>query len=216
MIYKGEKGLLQKAKEKISRKIRGKEKTNVKGIEQDTKTGALTHNAPKDRMDTKPGRIYKSKIKTLLFGQKPPKPPKSNDMSYAERKKEIAAEKKEAKRKADFDKKYVTKKAAGGRVGLKKGTPKPKKTFRQEEQKGMALDRVMSRPYNPKDTFKDYVNRTRAMGGNVRTAAEMEKSISAAKSAKKSDKRVRKANGGRTNYRGGGLATSGYGKVMKS
>ena len=108
------------------------------------------------------------------------------------------------------------KKASGGRVDLKKGTPKPKKTFRQEEQKGMALDRVMSRPYNPKDTFKDYVNRTRAMGGNVRTAAEMEKSISAAKSAKKSDKRVRKANGGRTNYRGGGLATSGYGKVMKS
>ena len=106
--------------------------------------------------------------------------------------------------------------AKGGRVGLKKGTPKPKKTFRQEEQKGMALDRVMSRPYNPKDTFKDYVNRTRAMGGNVRTAAEMEKSISAAKSAKKSDKRVRKADGGRTNYRGGGLATSGYGKVMKS
>ena len=28
--------------------------------------------------------------------------------------------------------------------------------------------------------------------------------------------RVNKANGGRTNYRGGGLATSGYGKVMKS
>ena len=106
--------------------------------------------------------------------------------------------------------------AKGGRVGLKKGTPKPKKTFRQEEQKGMALDRVMSRPYNPKDTFKDYVNRTRAMGGDVRTAAEMKKSISAAKSAKKSDNRVRKANGGRTNYRGGGLATSGYGKVMKS
>ena len=27
--------------------------------------------------------------------------------------------------------------------------------------------------------------------------------------------RVRRANGGRTNYRGGGIATSGYGKVMK-
>ena len=121
MIYKGEKGLLQKAKEKISRKIRGKEKTNVKGIEQDTKTGALTHNAPKDRMDTKSGRIYKSKIRTLLHGQKPPKPPKSNDMSYAERKKEIAADKKEAKRKKAFDKKYVTKKAAGGRVNKANG-----------------------------------------------------------------------------------------------
>ena len=112
-----------------------------------------------------------------------------------------------AKKKAREKEIDKNKKASGGRVDLKKGTPKPKKTFRQEEQKGMALDRVMSRPYNPKDTFKDYVNRTRAMGGDVRTAA---------KSAKKSDKRVRKANGGRTNYRGGGLATSGYGKVMKS
>ena len=122
MIYKGEKGLLQKAKEKISRKIRGKEKTNVKGIEQDTKTGALTHNAPKDRMDTKDGRIYYNKIRALKFGQKSPKIPKgSNDMSYAERKKEIAADKKEAKRKAAFDKKYVTKKAAGGRVNKANG-----------------------------------------------------------------------------------------------
>ena len=121
MIYKGEKQFLQKAKEKISRKIRGKEKTEHKGLEQDKKTGYYTHKAPKDRMDTKPGRIYRSRIKTLKAKQEMPKPPKSNDMSYAERKKEIAAEKKEAKRKKAFDKKYVTKKADGGRVNKASG-----------------------------------------------------------------------------------------------
>jgi hypothetical protein len=35
-----------------------------------------------------------------------PKRSKSNDMSYKERKKEIAKNKKEAKRKDDFDKKH--------------------------------------------------------------------------------------------------------------
>jgi len=102
----GKKGIIQRAGEGISRKIRGKEKTEHKGLEQDVKTGAYTHKAPKDRMDTQLGRIYKNKIKTLLHGQKPPKLPKSNDMSYKERKKEIAKNKKEAKRKDDFDKKH--------------------------------------------------------------------------------------------------------------
>ena len=134
MKYKGEKRFLQKAKEKISKVIRGKEKTEHKGLEQDKKTGYYTHKAPKDRMDTEDGRIYYDKIKTLKFGQKTPKRPKgSNDMSYAERKKEIAAEKKEAKRKKAFDKKYVTKKADGGKVmsGSLKAVPASSKGLKK-------------------------------------------------------------------------------------
>ena len=54
----GDKGPLQKVYEKIGRKWRGKEKTKVKGIEQDVKTGALTHKAPEDRLDTQAGRAF--------------------------------------------------------------------------------------------------------------------------------------------------------------
>ena len=102
----GQKGTFQKVKEKISRKLRGKELTDVKGIEQDVKTGALTHKAPKDRMDTAPGRKYQGDVARWSRGMPIPKAPKSNDMSYEKRKKEIAKEKKEAKRKDDFDKKH--------------------------------------------------------------------------------------------------------------
>tara|TARA_R110000744_G_scaffold41564_1_gene93952 strand:- start:312 stop:692 length:381 start_codon:yes stop_codon:yes gene_type:complete len=102
----GSKGSFQKIKEKISRKIRGKELTDVKGIEQDVKTGYLTHNAPKDRLDTAPGRKYKGDVATWSRGMPIPKAPKSNDMSYEKRKKEIAKDKKEADRKKAFDKKH--------------------------------------------------------------------------------------------------------------
>ena len=114
----GEKGIFQKVKEGISRKIRGKEKTEHKGLEQDVKTGAYTHKAPKDRMDTKPGRWWSRKIATgphLRPGTKITPSPKrsSNDMSYKERKKEIKREKKadakEKKRKDAWEKKYVKK-----------------------------------------------------------------------------------------------------------
>ena len=108
----GKKGIIQKVKEKISRKLRGKELTDVKGIEQDVKTGALTHKAPKDRMDTKPDRWWKRKIATgphLRRGTKITPPSSSNDMSYKERKKEIKKEKKEEKRKKDWEKKYIKK-----------------------------------------------------------------------------------------------------------
>ena len=104
----GDKGSFQKIKEKISRKLRGKEKTEHKGLEQDKKTGYYTHKAPEDRMDTRPGRIYKGALRRTgpaKFARIPPRP-KSNDMSYKERKKEIAKDKKEAKRKDDFDKKH--------------------------------------------------------------------------------------------------------------
>ena len=37
----------------------------------------------------------------------------------------------------------------------------------------MALQRVKDRPYNPEDNFDTYKKRTKAMGGNVYTAAEM-------------------------------------------
>ena len=94
----GKKGIYQKIGEGISRKWRGKEKTEVKGIEQDVKTGALTHKAPEDRLDTAPGRVYKSKVARWKIDQARPIPPKSNDMSYKERKKEIKKEKKEKKR----------------------------------------------------------------------------------------------------------------------
>ena len=109
---RGSKGPIQKIKEKISRKLRGKELTEVKGIEQDIKTGALTHKAPKDRMDTKPGRWWRGKIATgphLLPGTKITPPSSSNDMSYKARKKEIAKEKKEVDRKKAFDKKHGVK-----------------------------------------------------------------------------------------------------------
>ena len=104
----GKKGILEKAGEAISRKWRGKEKTEHEGLEQDKKTGAYTHNAPKDRSDTAPGRIRSAALKRTgpaKFARIPPRS-KSNDMSYKERKKEIAKEKKEAKRKDDFDKKH--------------------------------------------------------------------------------------------------------------
>ena len=93
--------------------------------------------------------------------------------------------------------KTVEKKAKGGRIGLKgggsdmgsttnksinslknfledrKNRKKSKISSEQEEQKNMALQRVKDRPYNPKDDFDTYKKRTKAMGGNVYTAAEM-------------------------------------------
>ena len=89
------------------------------------------------------------------------------------------------------------KKAKGGRIGLKgggndmgsttnksinslknilenrKNRKKSKISLEQEEQKNMALQRVKDRPYNPVDDFDTYKKRTKAMGGNVYTAAEM-------------------------------------------
>jgi len=89
------------------------------------------------------------------------------------------------------------KKAKGGRIGLKgggkdmgsnlnksinslknilenrKNRKKSKIPSEQEEQKNMALQRVKDRPYNPEDDFDTYKKRTKAMGGNVYTAAEM-------------------------------------------
>ncbi len=88
------------------------------------------------------------------------------------------------------------KKAKGGRIGLKGGSDdgsnlnksinslknalanrknrkKSKIPSKQEEQKDMALQRVKDRPYNPEDDFDTYKKRTKAMGGNVYTAAEM-------------------------------------------
>ena len=107
-LYKGSKGPIKKIGEAISRKWRGKEKTEHKGLEQDKKTGYYTHNAPKDRMDTAAGRRHTAALMRTgpaKFARIPPRP-KSNDMSYKERKKEIAKNKKEAKRKDDFDKKH--------------------------------------------------------------------------------------------------------------
>ena len=93
--------------------------------------------------------------------------------------------------------KKVEKKANGGRIGLKgggsdmgsttnksinslknilknrKNRKKSKISSEQEEQKNMALQRVKDRPYNPEDDFDTYKKRTKAMGGNVYTAAEM-------------------------------------------
>ena len=104
----GKKGTFQKIKEKISRKLRGKELTDVKGIEQDVKTGALTHKAPKDRLDTQKGREFKGKVRAWKHLMPVPKMYEnpSKDMSYKARKKEIAKDKKEADRKKAFDKKY--------------------------------------------------------------------------------------------------------------
>ena len=104
--FRGEKGIIQKIGEGISRKWRGKEKTEHKGLEQDVKTGYYTHKAPKDRLDTAPGRKYLADVARWSIRMPAPKRPKSNDMSYKERKKEIKREKKEAKRKDDFDKKH--------------------------------------------------------------------------------------------------------------
>ena len=108
---RGKKGTFQKIGEAISRKYRGKEKTKVRGIEQDVKTGALTHKAPKDRLDTQKGREFLHKVAGWKHGYPSPKRYKnpSKDMSYKQRKKEIAKEKKEAKRKSDWEKKYVKK-----------------------------------------------------------------------------------------------------------
>ena len=106
---RGSKGTFQKIKEKISRKYRGKELTKVKGIEQDVKTGALTHKAPKDRWDTKPGRIQKGIMRgpALRPGQKLPSLHKpKNEQTYAELKKSKKKRLKEEKRKKAFDKKH--------------------------------------------------------------------------------------------------------------
>ena len=105
---RGSKGPIQKIKEKISRKLRGKELTDVKGIEQDVKTGALTHKAPKDRLDTQKGREFKGKVRAWKHLMPVPKMYEnpSKDMSYKARKKEIAKDKKEADRKKAFDKKH--------------------------------------------------------------------------------------------------------------
>ena len=80
-------------------------------------------------------------------------------------------------------------KAKGGKV-------KKKKTFRQEAQKNMALQRVKDRPYNPKDDFKTYKKRNQAMGGNVFTAKEMDKKISNKKSAAQSQSKMNFKSGG--------------------
>jgi hypothetical protein len=55
----------------------------------------------------------------------------------------------------------------------RKNRKKSKISSEQEEQKNMALQRVKDRPYNPEDDFDTYKKRTKAMGGNVYTAAEM-------------------------------------------
>ena len=110
--YRGEKGFIQKIGEKISRKYRGKELTKVKGIEQDVKTGALTHKAPKDRWDTKPGRVQTAIMMgpRLSPGRKLPKLHKpKNEQTYAQLKKRKKVAAKEKKRKEDWEKKYVKK-----------------------------------------------------------------------------------------------------------
>ena len=105
----GKKGTFQKIGEAISRKYRGKEKTKVKGIEQDVKTGALTHKAPKDRLDTQKGREFKGKVRAWKHLMPIPTLHRGDDMSYKARKKEIAKEKKEVDRKKAFDKKHGVK-----------------------------------------------------------------------------------------------------------
>ena len=105
----GKKGTFQKIGEAISRKYRGKAKTKVKGIEQDVKTGALTHKAPKSRWQTRPGRVQKGIMRgpALSPGQKLPKLHKpENEQTYAELKKKKKARLKEEKRKKAFDKKH--------------------------------------------------------------------------------------------------------------
>ena len=102
----GKKGTFQKIGEAISRKYRGKEKTKVKGIEQDVKTGALEHKAPKDRLDTQAGRKFLHEVARWKHGYPSPTLHRGDDMSYKARKKEIAKEKKEADRKKAFDKKH--------------------------------------------------------------------------------------------------------------
>jgi hypothetical protein len=106
--FQGKKGIIQKIGEGISRKWRGKTKTEHKGLEQDVKTGAYTHKAPKDRSDTQQGRAHSERVIKWKRGRSFPKrySNPSKDMSYKERKKEIARDKKEAKRKDDFDKKH--------------------------------------------------------------------------------------------------------------
>ena len=88
---------------------------------------------------------------------------------------------------------------------------KKKKTFRQEPQKDMALQRVKDRPYNPKDTFETYKKRTQAMGGDVSTAKEMKKKISDKKSAEQSQSRKSLKKGGSS--KGCKLAMKGKGRA---
>ena len=108
-LERGSKGIIQKIGEKISRKWRGKEKTEHKGLEQDVKTGAYTHKAPKDRWDTKPGRILKGIYRgpRLRPGEKLPSLDRpKNEQTYAELKKKKKVRLKEEKRKKEFDKKH--------------------------------------------------------------------------------------------------------------
>ena len=101
---------------------------------------------------------------------------------------------------------------------VKQGTEeKKKKTFKQEAQKDMALDRVKSRPYNPKDDFETYKKRTQAMGGDVFTAKEMNKKIADKKSAEQSQSKMNFSKGGRAGYKAGSkgckLAMKGKGRA---
>ena len=107
----GKKGTFQKIGEAISRKYRGKAKTKVKGIEQDVKTGYLTHKAPKDRLDTQAGRKYLHEVARWKHGYPSPKRPKQpkNEQTYAQLKKKKKVVAKEKKRKVDWEKKYVKK-----------------------------------------------------------------------------------------------------------
>ena len=83
-----------------------------------------------------------------------------------------------------------------------------KKTFKQEAQKDMALQRVKDRPYNPNDDFETYKKRTQAMGGDVFTAEEMDKKI-----ANKKSKNFRK--GGSVKKKKGGVAIRGVSKILR-
>jgi len=105
--------------------------------------------------------------------------------------------------------------ASGGRVGLKKGTRDHGGTTLKLKKKKFGIFG------DSKEDQKKYYNMTRAsardmnktgQGDRFRKATKVDKETGQIKLAK----RENKSNGGRTNYRGGGLATSGYGKVMKS
>jgi len=105
--------------------------------------------------------------------------------------------------------------AKGGRVGLKKGTRDHGGTTLKLKKKKFGIFG------DSKEDQKKYYNMTRAsardmnktgQGDRFRKATKVDKETGQIKLAK----RENKSNGGRTNYRGGGLATSGYGKVMKS
>ena len=105
--------------------------------------------------------------------------------------------------------------AKGGRVGLKKGTRDHGGTTLKIKKKKFGIFG------DSKKDQKSYYDMSRAgardmnktgQGDRFRKATTVDKETGQIRIAK----RKNKANGGRTNYRGGGLATSGYGKVMKS